>query len=158
MVQLAAIRPDLLVLGVECQFRHRVSPADFEVLKVVGQGAFGKVFQVRKRDGGRIYAMKVMRKVSRPAHHMQWPSALPAIRGRHAMGGAAMVVLLGFVNIRTHNTAARPWGHSSVQHTQHICFVFYRGQNRQVQDRGNALNVLVLHCRTASWRAITASM
>mmetsp|Transcript_17961 Transcript_17961/g.54072 ORF Transcript_17961/g.54072 Transcript_17961/m.54072 type:complete len:422 (+) Transcript_17961:776-2041(+) len=40
----------------------KVSPADFEVLKVVGQGAFGKVFQVRKRDTGRIYAMKVMRK------------------------------------------------------------------------------------------------
>lgn len=108
----------------------KVSPADFQVLKVVGQGAFGKVivccrksprelqldqmhfqvassicnrafggrrtfthavqhlrcarildhsqasgpcacclqvFQVRKRDTGRIYAMKVMRKVS-PSH------------------------------------------------------------------------------------------
>jgi serine/threonine protein kinase len=89
----------------------KVSPADFQVLKVVGQGAFGKVraqrhsrlrlthtceqglpmrssqwrpslirgtkglncgivlwlqvFQVRKRDTGRIYAMKVMRKVGR---------------------------------------------------------------------------------------------
>ncbi|KAL1193797.1 Serine/threonine-protein kinase AtPK2/AtPK19 [Cardamine amara subsp. amara] len=35
---------------------------DFEVLKVVGQGAFGKVFQVRKKDTSEIYAMKVMRK------------------------------------------------------------------------------------------------
>ena len=34
----------------------------FEVLKVVGQGAFGKVFQVRKRGSSDIYAMKVMRK------------------------------------------------------------------------------------------------
>lgn len=35
---------------------------DFEVLKVVGQGAFGKVFQVRKRGTSEIYAMKVVRK------------------------------------------------------------------------------------------------
>ncbi|KAI3473047.1 hypothetical protein Pfo_030016 [Paulownia fortunei] len=35
---------------------------DFEVLKVVGQGAFGKVYQVRKRGTSEIYAMKVMRK------------------------------------------------------------------------------------------------
>ncbi|XP_059668148.1 serine/threonine-protein kinase AtPK2/AtPK19-like [Cornus florida] len=35
---------------------------DFEVMKVVGQGAFGKVFQVRKRGTSEIYAMKVMRK------------------------------------------------------------------------------------------------
>ncbi|PIA38522.1 hypothetical protein AQUCO_02700018v1 [Aquilegia coerulea] len=35
---------------------------DFEVLKVVGQGAFGKVFQVRKRGTSDIYAMKVVRK------------------------------------------------------------------------------------------------
>ncbi|KAJ4893164.1 Serine/threonine-protein kinase AtPK2/AtPK19 [Raphanus sativus] len=35
---------------------------DFEVLKVVGQGAFGKVYQVRKKETCEIYAMKVMRK------------------------------------------------------------------------------------------------
>ncbi|EXB74404.1 Serine/threonine-protein kinase [Morus notabilis] len=35
---------------------------DFEVLKVVGQGAFAKVYQVRKRGTSEIYAMKVMRK------------------------------------------------------------------------------------------------
>ncbi|KAF5199384.1 Serine/threonine-protein kinase AtPK2/AtPK19 [Thalictrum thalictroides] len=35
---------------------------DFDVLKVVGQGAFGKVFQVRKRGTSDIYAMKVVRK------------------------------------------------------------------------------------------------
>ncbi|EPS73120.1 hypothetical protein M569_01633, partial [Genlisea aurea] len=35
---------------------------DFEVLKVVGQGAFAKVYQVRKRGTPEIYAMKVMRK------------------------------------------------------------------------------------------------
>ncbi|KAK4833269.1 hypothetical protein QYF36_001811 [Acer negundo] len=35
---------------------------DFEVLKLVGQGAFGKVYQVRKIHTSEIYAMKVMRK------------------------------------------------------------------------------------------------
>ncbi|KAG6488798.1 hypothetical protein ZIOFF_050049 [Zingiber officinale] len=37
---------------------------DFEVLKLVGKGAFGKVFQVRKKGTSEIYAMKVMRKDS----------------------------------------------------------------------------------------------
>ncbi|KAI8473226.1 MAG: kinase-like domain-containing protein [Monoraphidium minutum] len=40
----------------------RVGPRDFDILRVVGQGAFGKVFQVRHRANGRLYAMKVMRK------------------------------------------------------------------------------------------------
>ncbi|KAL5544318.1 hypothetical protein UlMin_008102 [Ulmus minor] len=58
---------------------RKISPLDFEILRVVGKGAFGKVFQVRKKkgndsrfgdcgggdddDGGDgIFAMKVMRK------------------------------------------------------------------------------------------------
>ncbi|KAL6954911.1 non-specific serine,threonine protein kinase [Sarracenia purpurea var. burkii] len=41
---------------------HRVGLEDFEIMKLVGQGAFGKVFQVRKRCTSEIYAMKVMRK------------------------------------------------------------------------------------------------
>ncbi|BDA45563.1 Ribosomal protein S6 kinase beta-2 [Coccomyxa sp. Obi] len=40
----------------------KMGPTNFELLRVVGQGAFGKVFQVRKKDTGQIYAMKVMRK------------------------------------------------------------------------------------------------
>lgn len=40
----------------------KLGPQDFEILKVVGQGAFGKVFQVRQRGTGKVYAMKVMRK------------------------------------------------------------------------------------------------
>jgi serum/glucocorticoid-regulated kinase 2 len=35
---------------------------DFELLKVVGKGSFGKVMQVMKRDTGRIYALKTIRK------------------------------------------------------------------------------------------------
>ncbi|CAK8543375.1 unnamed protein product [Lathyrus sativus] len=41
---------------------QRVSIDDFEVLKVVGQGAFAKVYQVRKKGTSEIFAMKVMRK------------------------------------------------------------------------------------------------
>ncbi|KAJ8607715.1 hypothetical protein MRB53_040103 [Persea americana] len=37
-------------------------PEDFEILKLIGKGTFGQVFQVRKRDTQRIYAMKVLSK------------------------------------------------------------------------------------------------
>ncbi|KAM7264637.1 hypothetical protein ACFE04_002320 [Oxalis oulophora] len=40
----------------------RIGVEDFEILKVVGQGAFGKVFQVKKKGTSEVYAMKVMRK------------------------------------------------------------------------------------------------
>ncbi|KAK2066634.1 hypothetical protein P8C59_000433 [Phyllachora maydis] len=35
---------------------------DFELLKVVGKGSFGKVMQVQKKDTNRIYALKTIRK------------------------------------------------------------------------------------------------
>jgi serine/threonine protein kinase len=35
---------------------------DFELLAVVGAGGFGKVWQVKKKDSGQIYAMKVLKK------------------------------------------------------------------------------------------------
>ncbi|KAF2085037.1 kinase-like protein [Saccharata proteae CBS 121410] len=37
-------------------------PDDFQILKLIGKGTFGQVFQVRKKDTGRIYAMKVLSK------------------------------------------------------------------------------------------------
>ena len=39
-----------------------LSVDDFDLLKVIGKGSFGKVMQVRKRDNGKIYAMKVLKK------------------------------------------------------------------------------------------------
>ncbi|KAL7752838.1 Serine/threonine-protein kinase [Sorochytrium milnesiophthora] len=39
-----------------------LSAADFDLLKVVGKGNFGKVLQVRKKDSGRVYAMKILNK------------------------------------------------------------------------------------------------
>lgn len=42
--------------------KHALTPRDFEFLKLIGRGTFGKVFQVRKKDTRRIYAMKVLSK------------------------------------------------------------------------------------------------
>lgn len=54
----------------------KIGPGDFEIMRVIGKGSFGKVFQVRRKDrsvingngdgeggiGDGIFAMKVMRK------------------------------------------------------------------------------------------------
>ncbi len=42
--------------------KRRHGPEDFQILKLIGKGTFGQVFQVRKRDTGRICAMKVLSK------------------------------------------------------------------------------------------------
>ncbi|KAI9865137.1 MAG: hypothetical protein M1813_002457 [Trichoglossum hirsutum] len=51
-------------IGVEyAENRQRtLKMEDFELLKVVGKGSFGKVMQVMKRDTHRIYALKTIRK------------------------------------------------------------------------------------------------
>lgn len=49
-------------LGNTKKENEAVGLDDFEVLKLVGQGAFGKVYQVKKKGTSDIYAMKVMRK------------------------------------------------------------------------------------------------
>ncbi|EGT57890.1 hypothetical protein CAEBREN_05553 [Caenorhabditis brenneri] len=42
--------------------KKSIGPDDFELLKVVGKGGYGKVFQARKRDDRQIYALKVVKK------------------------------------------------------------------------------------------------
>eukprot|EP00347_Sterkiella_histriomuscorum_P012596 403367961 len=42
--------------------RQLVSKNDFTFLKVIGRGSFGKVFLVKKKMSGEIFAMKVLRK------------------------------------------------------------------------------------------------
>ncbi|CAA0807934.1 Serine/threonine-protein kinase AtPK2/AtPK19 [Striga hermonthica] len=49
-------------IKVEGGLENTIGLEDFEFLKLVGQGAFGKVYQVRKTGSSEIFAMKVMRK------------------------------------------------------------------------------------------------
>lgn len=46
---------------------ERISPHDFQLLKVLGKGGYGKVFQVKKLFAsrqGEIFAMKVLKKAT----------------------------------------------------------------------------------------------
>uniref|UniRef100_A0A3Q2XC23 Ribosomal protein S6 kinase beta-2 n=1 Tax=Hippocampus comes TaxID=109280 RepID=A0A3Q2XC23_HIPCM len=61
------VQKEEVELTSECVNRdsERVGPDFFELLTVLGKGAYGKVFQVRKVQGamsGKIFAMKVLRK------------------------------------------------------------------------------------------------
>ncbi|KAE8352445.1 kinase-like domain-containing protein [Aspergillus coremiiformis] len=51
---------------MEMRFEHmekkQVGPNDFQILKLIGKGTFGQVYQVKKKDTRRIYAMKVLSK------------------------------------------------------------------------------------------------
>lgn len=58
---------DDIVIGKEATVfskggTKKVTQADFDLLKVIGKGSFGKVMLVRKKDDGAVYAMKVLRK------------------------------------------------------------------------------------------------
>ncbi|KAL4946856.1 hypothetical protein BDV06DRAFT_218008 [Aspergillus oleicola] len=46
----------------EKEDRKQVGPNDFQILKLIGKGTFGQVYQVKKKDTRRIYAMKVLSK------------------------------------------------------------------------------------------------
>lgn len=40
-------------------YKHKVGLDDFELIKVLGKGAFGKVWKVRRKGHAEFYAMKV---------------------------------------------------------------------------------------------------
>lgn len=42
--------------------KRHYGPNDFEVLRLLGKGTFGQVYQVKKKDTKRIYAMKILSK------------------------------------------------------------------------------------------------
>lgn len=57
--------PELVVVVEEEETRDKtryVTPKDFELLKVIGMGAFGKVLQVRNKQSKQVVAMKVISK------------------------------------------------------------------------------------------------
>ncbi|KAI1746923.1 Pkinase-domain-containing protein [Xylaria castorea] len=75
-----------LKIGVEYveNRKGKLAMEDFELLKVVGKGSFGKVMQVRKKDTSRIYALKTIRKAhiisrSEVAHTLAERSVLAQI-------------------------------------------------------------------------------
>jgi len=57
------------VTGQLINSKEKVKPDDFEFLKVIGRGSFGKVMQVRKKDTGEIFAMKILKKKALIAKH-----------------------------------------------------------------------------------------
>ena len=64
MSPLPAPRGGILVDNRFSQSPPKLTVDDFQILRRIGQGSFGQVFRVRKRDTKRIYAMKVIRKSS----------------------------------------------------------------------------------------------
>jgi len=42
--------------------KHHAKPSDFEFLKVIGKGSFGKVYSARHKAEDTIYAVKVLNK------------------------------------------------------------------------------------------------
>lgn len=53
-------------VGDYSHFNQKLSISDFDLLKVLGKGSFGKVMLVRKKDdtNGTLYAMKTLRKAA----------------------------------------------------------------------------------------------
>lgn len=46
----------------ECIDAFSIKPSDFDYLKTIGQGSFGRVYMVRRQGEGKVYAMKVLGK------------------------------------------------------------------------------------------------
>jgi serum/glucocorticoid-regulated kinase 2 len=40
----------------------KISNDNFENIKVIGRGSFGKVYLVKKKDSGEFFAMKILKK------------------------------------------------------------------------------------------------
>lgn len=56
-------RPDVLSEQITANsMKKGVCLDDFSLVQTVGKGSFGRVIQVRKKDTGKIYAMKVLKK------------------------------------------------------------------------------------------------
>jgi len=53
---------DRVLFSDETGAETKITKDDFELLTVIGKGSFGKVMQVKKKDSGQIFAMKVLRK------------------------------------------------------------------------------------------------
>ena len=50
------------MIGNKASVTNSVTIEDFQLLKVVGRGSFGKVYMARKKDDGKIFAIKTLKK------------------------------------------------------------------------------------------------
>lgn len=58
---------EITITDMHAEGHEKADPSQFDLLKVLGQGSFGKVFLVRKisgKDKGTLYAMKVLKKAT----------------------------------------------------------------------------------------------
>jgi serine/threonine protein kinase len=54
-----------LLILLEFTAKHRtreIESEDFEQIKIIGRGGFSRVVLARKKDSGRLYAVKIMKK------------------------------------------------------------------------------------------------
>lgn len=63
-------------ISSEKEGQARMSLADFEIIKLVGEGASCSVMQVRKKDTGKLYAIKMMNKDRILTNHKRMERAL----------------------------------------------------------------------------------
>lgn len=52
----------MLFTGKQSEKGKEICLEDFELLKVLGRGAFGKVILVQKRSNMKLYAIKILKK------------------------------------------------------------------------------------------------
>lgn len=88
-------------IKVKCEYfsttKRHYGPLDFEVLRLLGKGTFGQVFQVRKKDTKRIYAMKVLsKKVIVKKKEIAHTIGERDILVRTSAGGSSFIVGLKF--------------------------------------------------------------
>ncbi|KAK9381439.1 kinase-like domain-containing protein [Kockiozyma suomiensis] len=58
------IQSDYIASNLELSTKRRLQVSDFEYIKVLGKGAYGKVLLVREKSSGRLYAQKQLKKAS----------------------------------------------------------------------------------------------
>jgi serine/threonine protein kinase len=63
-------------ISTEKEGQTKMSLADFEIIKLVGEGASCSVMQVRKKDTGKLYAIKMMNKDRILTNHKRMERAL----------------------------------------------------------------------------------
>ena len=85
-------------IGYQAASQHQepLTIESFDLLRVIGKGSFGKVMQVRKKDTGRIYALKTIRK----AHIVSRHEVTHTLAERTVLGQVTNPFIVGCVSIR----------------------------------------------------------